>query len=266
MPATAAAFTGPRHYDEELAPVTFGPFAADLVARIPRDLPGPVLELACGTGAVTRPLRQHLEPSVPLVATDLSPSMLEYARGRSAGVPGLSWRQADVQSLPFEDAGFAAVVCGFGFMFAPDRQAALREARRVLVPGGRLFFTVWDRIEDNPHGLANAEVIEGLFPGDAQMKFRLPYEMHDEGLLHALLAAADFREVRIETRRIAIHGADPRAIASGQLRGTPRSALLVERGVALEDAIDKVTAALVAQGGQPYAGYGQAKVVQALAA
>ena len=263
MAAITATFTGPRYYDELLAPVTFGPFAQDLAARCPPRPPGPVLEIACGTGALTRPLRARLDPSVELVATDLSAPMLEYARERSAGTPGLRWEQADAQRLPFPDGAFAVVACGFGFMFAPDRVAALREAHRVLAPGGLLLFNVWDRIEENPHALVFADVVEAMFPGDAQMRFRVPYEMHDETLLRAWLHEAGFRDVQVASLRLPIAGADPQGLATGQIRGTPRSALIVERGVAVEEVIAAVAAALERQGGRPYTGHAQAVVVQA---
>jgi ubiquinone/menaquinone biosynthesis C-methylase UbiE len=263
MVATSASFTGPSYYDEQLAPVLFGPFAEELLDSLPADVRGPLLEIACGTGALTRPLRERLPASVELVATDLSPAMLEFARARSAGHAGIAWRQADAQQLPFADAAFGTVVCAFGFMFAADRQAALREARRVLAPGGLLAFTVWDRIEDNPHALANAQVIEALFPGDPDMKFRTPYEMHDSDLLQNLLARAGFTSVTVETRRLPIAGIDPHVLASGQIRGTPRGALLVERGASLAEVADKVAVALERQGGNPYTGQAQAKLVRA---
>ena len=146
---------GPSFYDEQLVPVQFGPFAQQLVARIPANVRGPVLEIACGTGALTRPLRERLDASVELVATDLAPGMLDYAQARSLGRAGITWHVADPQPLPFDDGAFGAMACAFGFMFCPDRLAALREARRMVAPGGLLAFTVWDRIEANPHALAN---------------------------------------------------------------------------------------------------------------
>lgn len=224
-----------------------------------------MLEIACGTGLVTRRLRERVDPGLRVVATDLSAMMLGYAREKLGDGNGIEWQEADALALPFADRSFGAVVCGFGIMFVPDRQAMLREARRVLVAGGILLFNVWDRIEDNPHAAVNAAVLEAMFPGDAEMRFRTPYEMHDSGLLRRLLAGAGFRETLIETRRIAIEGADPEAIAAGQIRGTPRSALLEKRGVPLDLVIEKVAHALAAAGGNPYSGYAQAIVVQARA-
>ncbi|HYD56578.1 MAG TPA: methyltransferase domain-containing protein [Burkholderiales bacterium] len=266
MVSASASFTGPQYYDDCAGPIWFDPFAADLVQRISRRPPGDVLEIACGTGLVTRRLRERLDPSSRLVATDLSKAMLDYARVKLQGRAGIEWREADASQLPFESEEFAAVVCGFGFMFMPDRQAALAEARRVLAEGGALLFNVWDRIEENPHALANAQVLEAMFPGDPELRFRVPYDMCDEGLLRRLLEGAGFRDARIETKRIPIEGADPRTIATGQIRGTPRSALIEKRNVPLDLVIDEVTAALTRAGGNPYRGYAQAVIVQAVAA
>lgn len=265
MAGASASFTGPQYYDECIGPVWFDPFAADLAQRVPRRPPGDVLEIACGTGLVTKRLRERLDPSLRLVATDLSKAMLDYARVKLDGCDGIEWREADALQLPFESGEFGAVVCGFGFMFMPDRQAALAESRRVLREAGVLLFNVWDRIEENPHALANAEILEAMFPGDPEMRFRIPYDMCDAGLLRRLLESARFRAVHIETKRIPIERADPRAIATGQIRGTPRSALLEKRGVPLELVIDRVADALTRTGGDPYRGYAQAVIVQAVA-
>ena len=265
MASVSTGFSGPEYYDMYAGPVGFGPFAADLVRRLPKRPPGNVLEIACGTGLVTRRLREHLDPTVRLVATDLSTAMLDYARRKQGEHAAIEWREADGSRLPFEDGAFGAVVCGFGIMFMPDPQAMLDEARRVLVDDGILLFNVWDRIEENPHAAANAEVVEALFPGDPELRFRTPYEMHDVGRLRRLLAAARFRETRVETKRIPIQGADPRRLAIGQMRGTPRGALIEKRGVSLDAVIEQVTAALTRTGGNPYHGYAQAVIVEALA-
>jgi SAM-dependent methyltransferase len=265
MVSASASFTGPQYYNDCIGPIWFDPFAADLVQRLPEHPPGEALEIACGTGLVTRRLRERLSPSLRLVATDLSKTMLDYARAKLDAREGIEWREADALKLPFEDNKFGAVVCGFGMMFMPDRQAALREARRVLAEGGILLFNVWDRIEENPHALVNAAVVEAMFPDDPEMRFRMPYDMHDPGLLRRLLAGARFRETRIETKRIPIERADPRSIATGQIRGTPRSGLIEKRGVSLDLVIDKVTEALTKAGGNPYRGQAQAIIVQAQA-
>ena len=265
MVSASASFTGPQYYNDFIGPIWFDPFAADLARRLPEHPPGDVLEIACGTGLLTRRLRERLSPSLRLVATDLSKPMLDYARAKLGGLEGIEWREADALKLPFEADSFGAVVCGFGIMFVPDRQAALREARRVLAKGGILLFNVWDDIERNPHAATNAEVVEALFPGDPEMRFRIPYDMHDAGLLRRLLAGARFRETRIETKRFPIEGADPRSIATGQIRGTPRAALIEKRGVSLDLVVQKVTDALTRTGGDPYRGHAQAVIVEAVA-
>jgi SAM-dependent methyltransferase len=261
-----ASFTGsvPQYYDGCLGPAWFDAFAADLAQRLPAKPRGDVLEIACGTGVLTRRLRERLDPARRLVATDLSAAMLDYARSKLSGSQGIEWREADAAGLPFADREFGAVVCGFGVMFVPDKNAAFSEAYRVLKPGGILLFNVWDRIDDNPHALTNAEVLEGFFPGDEEMRFRIPFEMYDAALLQGLLAQAQFGSVKIEKKRIQVDRVSARTIATGLIRGTPRSLLIEKRGIPLDDVIEKVTAALTKIGGaDPYRNPAQAIVVEA---
>jgi SAM-dependent methyltransferase len=266
MVDTGATFTGsiPEYYDRCFGPAYLDAILLDLAQRLPAKPPGDVLEIACGTGLLTRHLRERLDPTVRLVATDLSVAMLDFARAKLGNARNLEWGEADAGKLPFRDGEFGAVVCSFGVMFVPDKNAAFSEARRVLKEGGVLLFNVWDRIEENPHILANAEVVEGLFPGDMEMRFRIPYEMYDPALLRSLLAQAGFEDVKIESKRVPITGASARTIATGQIRGTPRSLLIEKRGVPLDDVIEKVTAALTRIGGaNPYRGVAKSIVVEA---
>jgi SAM-dependent methyltransferase len=266
MNAVTASFTGsiPEYYDRYLGPVYFEPFAIELAQRVAASSACDVLEIACGTGLVTRHVRARISPEARLVATDVSPAMVAYARKNLAGLPNIDWREANAMTLPFRDGAFGAVVCGFGLMFVPDRVAALSEARRVLADDGAIHLSVWDAIEHNPHGAASAEVIEGLRPGDAELRFRVPYELHDSKQLQELLAQAGFMDARVEVKRLPIEAPGARSLATGAIRGTPRSSLLEQRGFSLDSVIDKLTARLTEIGGaQPYRSYAQALIVHA---
>src|SRR6188508_112902 len=144
-------FTGsiPENYDRYMVPLIFEPYAADLARRAASLSPSAILEIAAGTGVVTRALAPKLSPGGSYVVTDLNQPMLDYAASRQAPDSRIKLRQADALALPFENAAFDLVFCQFGAMFFPDRSLAYREAKRVLKPGGHFLFNVWDRIEEN---------------------------------------------------------------------------------------------------------------------
>src|SRR5690349_9026253 len=132
----------PEFYEWFLVPVMFEPFAQDLARRLQGMRSGNVLELAAGTGIVTRALAWTLPDAVVITATDLNPAMLDQARSH-AGLEQVLWQEADALSLPFADQKFDYIVCQFGVMFFPDKVAAFREALRTLRPGGHFLFSVW---------------------------------------------------------------------------------------------------------------------------
>ncbi|MCD6072403.1 MAG: SAM-dependent methyltransferase, partial [Microvirga sp.] len=151
MSVTDTAFAGsiPALYEQYLVPLKFEPFAEDLAGRLADVTQGRILELAAGTGVVTRAMAQALPPEVEIVATDLNQAMIDLAQTKLQG-PNVRWQQADAQSLPFEANSFDAVICQLGVMFFPDKLAAYREALRVLRPGGRFLFNVWNILDLNP--------------------------------------------------------------------------------------------------------------------
>jgi len=256
----------PEYYDTCLGPAWFEAFGADLAQRLPAHVAGHVLEIACGTGLVTRRLRENLDPARRLFATDISKAMVDYARNKLINCEGIEWCEADASRLPFGAGDFGAVVCAFGVMFVPDKRALFREVRRVLNGGGIFLFNVWDRLEENAASAINAKVVADLFPGDPEVQFRTPYEMHDPGSLRRLLSETGFRQERIEKKRIQVDGVSARQIALGQIRGTPRSLLIEKRGASLDDVVEKVAAALAREGGaDPWRGAASALVVEALA-
>src|SRR5689334_12263185 len=142
MLETDKLFAGsiPENYDRYMVPLIFEPYAADLAQRAAAFSPQAVLEIAAGTGVVTRALAPKLSPGANYVATDLNQPMLDHAASRQARDRRITWRQADAMALPFEDGTFDLVCCQFGVMFFPDRVAAYREAKRVLKPGGHFLF------------------------------------------------------------------------------------------------------------------------------
>ena len=153
----------PELYDAYLVPLIFEAYAADIVARLASRPLTRVLEIAAGTGVVTRAMASMLPENVSIVATDLNQPMIDRACtiGTSRAV---EWRQADAMQLPFRDGTFDAVVCQFGVMFFPDKARAYSEARRMLRPGGVFMFNVWDRIEDNEFADIVTMALGTLFP------------------------------------------------------------------------------------------------------
>jgi ubiquinone/menaquinone biosynthesis C-methylase UbiE len=237
----------PQLYDEYLVPLIFQPYAEDLAARVAARKPAKVLEIAAGTGVVTREMAKCLPTSASIVATDLNGPMIERAQAIGTARP-VEWRTADAMSLPFADASFDAVVCEFGAMFFPDRAKAYAEARRVLKPGGAYLFNVWDRIEDNEFADVVTQALAELFPADPPLFMaRTPHGYHDKSRIRADLAAGGFiDDVFIETvtRRSPADSARRAAIAYCQ--GTPLRNEIESRDAAgLGRATDHAELALV---------------------
>jgi SAM-dependent methyltransferase len=247
-----AQFVGsiPEHYDRFLGPMLFEPYAADLVNRLRVPAAGRVLEVACGTGIVTKRLRAALPPDATLVATDLNEPMIAYARVARGLGSGVEWRQADAQALPFTEAAFDAVVCQFGLMFVPDKGLALREAHRVLTPGGVLAFNVWGAFEYNPVGRIAHTVITGFFPTDPPTFYQIPFGLDDEPGLQRLLADARFEVTDIGRVTLEARAASATDAARGLVMGNPVVLAIEARGSAEPEAIITALAtALTAVGG-----------------
>ena len=247
-PALDKVFAGsiPTFYDEVLVPLIFAPYASDLARRVAARAPRDVLEIAAGTGVVTRAMRALLPASTTLVATDLNPGMLDTAA--KVGTPGpVKWQQADAMALPFDDASFDVVVCQFGVMFFPDKAKAFAETRRVLRPGGAFLFNAWDRIEDNEFADVVTAALAALFPDDPpRFLARTPHGYHDRAAIERDLRAGGFAApARIETIAARSAAASPRVPALAYCEGTPlRSEIVARDASRLAEAIDLATAAV----------------------
>jgi SAM-dependent methyltransferase len=212
----------PKFYETYLVPLLFEPYAVDLVNRLASRAPGRVLEVAAGTGVVTRVMASALPRPVSIVATDLNQSMLDQAEALGTKRP-VEWRQADAMQLPFPDGTFDAVVCQFGIMFFPEKSQGLAEFHRVLRPGGTLIFNVWDRLEDNEFADTVTAALASLFPEDPpRFLARTPHGYHERASIERDLAGGGFTAppeiVTLTARSRAKSARDP-AIAYCQ--GTP---------------------------------------------
>lgn len=237
----------PANYDRYLGPVFFHHYADDLAARLSVTPGMRVLETACGTGIVTERIGARLAGQGSLVATDLNEAMFAHGRTRLPRASHIEWRQADATNLPFPDRSFDAAVTQFGLMFYPDKAAGLREAFRVLKPGGLYLFNVWDRLERNPVSRITHETVATFFEKDPPQFYTIPFSLHDPEPTLRLLREAGFADV--QWVRVEKVGTSPSAADAtiGLIEGNPiYGAIMERRPEALED-IKKAVAAAIAK-------------------
>ena len=217
----------PERYDRWLGPTVFRPFAVDLAARVAGRHPARILELAAGTGVLTRELVAGAG-AAEVTATDLNEAMVEFGRLQ---VPGAQWRQADALRLPFADGGFDAVACQFGVMFFPDRPAGFAEARRMLRPGGSLFVSVWATVAEHDFAAALVAGVERAFPDDPpSFVVAIPHGYAHPDVVAADLAAGGLACRSVETVTLEGRAASAADVAAGFCTGTPLRAELEARG------------------------------------
>ena len=209
-------------YERHLVPLLFEPYAAEVARRLAGRQPVRILEVAAGTGVLTRALASLLAPGVHITATDLNQAMLDRAVTVGTSRP-VEWRQADALALPFGDATHDAVVCQFGAMFFADKPAAFAEARRLLRPGGIFLFSVWDRLEENEFADIVTTAVAGLFPDDApDFMRRTPHGYFDHSTIIGDVRRGGFASAPfIETVAGRSRADSPATVALAYCQGTP---------------------------------------------
>ena len=242
----------PPHYHRGVGPFLFEPFARHTAERIRARAPKSVLETACCTGIVTRRLREAMSRDAMLVASDPDERMLAVARRTVGTAASVGWSRANLCKLQFGDGDFDAVVCQFGLMFAADKLAAVREARRVLRPGGSFLITTWAPLDRNPIvGLAH-RTLGAVFPEDPpQYLARAPFGQGDPDALADLLVAGGFRDVVVDVVETAAISQSARELAVGLIQGCPLVEEIKLRGEArLPEAVAAVAEAIGRQFGE----------------
>ncbi|MGZ0080065.1 class I SAM-dependent methyltransferase [Methylomonas sp. ZR1] len=199
-------------YDRDLGPVLFEHYGADTARRVAEQAPMDVLEIAAGTGIVTRHLRNGLKKEARLTAIDISDSMMNVARQKFQLGEQIIFQNADATALPFADASFDAVACQFGIMFF-DRDKGFREVYRTLKPGGRYLFRVWDSERYNPFARLSYQVLKQYFPSDPPQFLFDPVSCHQIDPLKEQLIQIGFDPIVISVQRHAYDIFDVTAFA-----------------------------------------------------
>ena len=223
--ARTSQFVGsiPQNYDEHLGPLLFRFSAEDLAQRVGAAAVknSKILEVACGTGISTEYLRQAMDPSTTIVATDLNEAMLDYARSQRGTMANVRFELADAQALPFDSDVFDAVVCQFGVMFFPEKTKAFSEFARVLKPGGVLAYNVWDSLENNPVAKLAHQTIASFFESDPPNFLEVPFGFYDSDSNLDLIRGAGLEVNKISTVAAKVERDDPRSVATGFIEGNP---------------------------------------------
>ena len=224
--------TFPHHYDVNLGPFIFGPYARNLVNRIDFTDVDNVLELACGTGQVTTLLADRLPTSVQLIATDLSPDMMRIAQAKLSNST-VQWAMVDMTAIPYESDTFDRVVCQFGIMFAPDKAQAFSEIYRVLKPGGRLFFNTWGPAAHNAVFAVFNDVLIRRMNIDMSTAEQGPFSMPDPQVVLQYLENAGFRNCQVDSVAMTGEAESAHQAATGFFQGSVLSVTLQEKNPAL---------------------------------
>jgi ubiquinone/menaquinone biosynthesis C-methylase UbiE len=245
MNNVASNFVGsvPKFYESGLVPVLFEDYAEDLANRVIKCKPSKVLELASGTGVVTRLLRSGLASDCELIASDLNEPMLDVAKAKFKSGEAVSFRAVDAMNIPLEDASVDVVTCQFGVMFFPDKVKSFKEALRVLKPGGHYTFNVWDSLENNPFAAIAQSVCETEFPDDPPGFYKVPFHYHDARVMKKEMKAAGFSTVKVKRKRLSKKVKSLEDFATSLVHGNPLAEEVLARDGDPDVIVEKFLAA-----------------------
>jgi ubiquinone/menaquinone biosynthesis C-methylase UbiE len=183
-------------YEQLLVPALFGEWAPKVADAASLGRGQRVLDVACGTGVLARQAVARVGSQDLVAGVDPDAGMLAIAARLT---PGVRWHRGTAENLPFADGSFDAVVSQFGLMFFADRETALAEMLRVLVPGGRLAVAVWDRLENAPGYAIEVDLLRREAGEEAARAVSLPFALGDRDELQALFTRAGVEEVEVAT-------------------------------------------------------------------
>ncbi len=192
--------SGPEAYERYMVPIHCLTRAEDLLDRVHLQLRERVLDVACGTGVVSRFAATRVGLLGRVTGVELNPAMLEVARQISACYGQIEYVEGSALELPVPDSQFDAVLCQQAIMFFPDREKAVREMHRVLKPGGRVGLNVWRTPDYNPTFDCLIAALEKHAGHDAAEFMRSPFVMKSVSEMRGIFKQAGFTDIHVVIR------------------------------------------------------------------
>ena len=210
-----------QNYERYFVPAIFRPWASDLL-----DLASPqrgerVLDVACGTGIVSRLAAERVSSTGTVVGLDINPAMLEVAASQPTTGAAIEWRQGSADAISFPEGAFDLVLCQQALQFFPDRVTALCEMHRVLTVGGRLALSTWRDIQRSPGYAALADAMERHVGPEPASFIRLTGSLDSREVLQSELAAAGFHSVAVRSATKNIRFPSPEDFVWQFVQATP---------------------------------------------
>lgn len=226
----------PENYERYFVPTIGAPVADDLV-RIAALRPGErVLDVACGTGTVTRFAAELVGDSGQVAGLDINPGMLGVARSVTPSDMKIEWHEAGAESMPFPDESFDVVLCQMGLQFMPDKNAALMEMHRVLAPSGRVILNVPGPAPEPMSAMEDALV--NHIGTEAGRFVELVFSLHDTDEIEGLLEAAGFHGISIQAGVKSLPIPKPADFLWQYVHSTPLAELVGRAGEAQRSALE----------------------------
>ena len=226
----------PENYERYFVPRIGRPMAEELINRAALRSGERVLDVACGTGVVARLAKEKVGPG-SVTGLDLTPGMLEVARKVTPPEMGITWHEANAESMPLPDASFDVVFCGLSLQLMPNKVTALLEMKRVLVPGGRLLLSTPGRMPA-PFGAIEAALSHHIGPQTAGF-VKAVFSLNDPAVLQTLMQEAGLNDVTVEPLERRLSMPTPREFLWQYIQSTPLAGPVMTADASKRDALER---------------------------